>query len=76
MEGSKFYHCRDSFITTSVLSNREGAEDYGSRDVPRWQNTIHVGKIPDRLQWPTLEARREHLSLSFCNKTDISTVSI
>ena len=41
----------------------------------RWRNSSSVGNMLDELEWPTLEARREQSSLSFC-KIHADTVAL
>ena len=40
----------------------------------RWRNTSSVGDMLDELEWPSLEARREHSSLTFFYKIHSGTV--
>ena len=42
----------------------------------RWRNTSSVGDMLDELEWPSLEARREHSSLTFFYKIHSGTVSL
>ena len=42
----------------------------------RCRNTSSVGEMPDELQWPTLEARRDQSSLLFFHKMHCGTMSI
>lgn len=42
----------------------------------RWRNTSHVCDMLDKLQWPTLEARREWSSLAFFHKIHHGLVDI
>ena len=79
MESSNFHHCRDTVFfhyNLSLIKQRGCKRLWLKRRAGVGKTLAIVGKIPDKLQWPTLEARREHLSLSFFNKTDIGTVSI
>ena len=41
-----------------------------------WRNTSSVGEMLDKLQWPTLESRRDHSSLLFFHKIHCGTMSI
>ena len=40
----------------------------------RWRNTSSVGDMLDKLEWPSLEARREQSSLTFFYKIHSGTV--
>ena len=42
----------------------------------RWRNTSNVGDMLDKLEWPSLEARREQSSLTFFYKIRSGTVSL
>ena len=42
----------------------------------RWRNTSSFGEMLDELEWPSLEARREHSSLTFFYKIHSGTVSL
>ena len=42
----------------------------------RWRNTSSVGDMLDELEWPSLEVRREHSSLTFFYKIHSGTVSL
>ena len=42
----------------------------------RWRNTSSVGDMLDKLEWPSLEARREQSSLTFFYKIHSGTVSL
>ena len=42
----------------------------------RWRNTSSVGDMLDKLEWPSLEARREQSSLTFFYKIHSGTLSL
>ena len=42
----------------------------------RWRNRSSVGDMLSKLEWPSLEASREHSSLTFCYKIHSDVVSI
>ena len=42
----------------------------------RWQNTSSVGDMLDKLEWPSLETRREQSSFAFFYKIHSGTVSL
>ena len=46
------------------------------RTCRRWRNTSSVGEMLDKLQWPTLEAQRDHSSLLFFHKIHCRIMSI
>ena len=42
----------------------------------RWRNTSSVGDMLDKLEWPSMESRRERSSLTFFYKIHSSTFSL